>query len=180
MKKKTVATIWCEGCSGCHMSFLDMDEKLLDLIKKGMTFSASPLTDLKIPPHGTDIGIIEGSVATDTQEEEVKMMRERCKIIVAIGNCAVFGGIPTMRNKYKVSEILSRAYENAETNYNSHIPSAEDISKLLEKVKPVDKVIKVDYYIPGCPPKPEAIYETLLKIIEGEKPELKGKLLSYD
>ncbi|MCS6955034.1 MAG: NADP oxidoreductase [Candidatus Calescibacterium sp.] len=179
-KKKLVSTIWCEGCSGCHMSFLDMDEKLVDLIKKGMAFSATPFTDLKIPPHGTDIGIIEGSVATDTQEEEVKMMRERCKIVIAIGDCAVFGGIPTMRNKYKTTEIFSRAYKQAETNHNQHLPSGEDISKLLDRVKPVNEVIKVDYYIPGCPPTPEAIYEALSKLIEDQSPELKGKLLSYE
>jgi len=179
MNRKRVATIWCEGCSGCHMSFLDMDERLVDLIKKGMELSASPLTDLKVPPFETDIGIIEGSVATDTQEEEVKIMRERCKIIIAIGDCAVFGGIPTMRNKFKLQELYNRVYNEAETNQNKEIPN-EEISKLLEKVKPVNEVIDVDYYIPGCPPTPDAIYEVLSKLLEGKEPELKGKLLSYE
>ncbi|MFN4220401.1 MAG: NADP oxidoreductase [bacterium] len=175
-----ISTIWCEGCSGCHMSFLDMDERLVDLINKGLEFDASPFTDLKIPSEGVDIGIIEGSVATDTQEEEVKLMRKKCKLIVAIGDCAVFGGIPTMRNKYPTSEVFNRVYIEAETNQNKHIPDGEDLSKLLPKVKPVDKVIKVDYHIPGCPPSADAILEVLSKIIEGEKPKLEGKLLSYE
>lgn len=175
-----ISTIWCEGCSGCHMSLLDMDERLVDLVNMGVEFDASPLTDLKVPSQDVDIGIIEGSVATDTQEEEVKLMRERCKTIVAMGNCAVFGGIPTMRNRYTTDEIFNRVYMEAETNQNKHIPKGEDISKLLPKVKPVDKVIKVDYYIPGCPPSPDAIFEVLSKIIEGKKSKLEGRLLSYD
>lgn len=180
-RKIKVSTIWCEGCSGCHMSFLDMDERVVELIKNGVIFDASPITDLKIPSHDVDIGIIEGAVATDTQEEEVKLMRERCKKIVALGNCAVFGGIPTMRNKYDTEVVLKRAYIEAETNQNQHIPQGEDISKLLDKVKPVDKVIKVDYYIPGCPPSADAIYEALSKIIEGKEPELKVRRgLSYE
>lgn len=162
------------------MSMLDMDERLVDLIQKGLVFDASPFTDLKTPGEQVDIGIIEGSVATDTQEKEVKMMREKCKVIVAIGDCAVFGGVPTMRNKYSTEEVLRRAYSDAETNYNKNIPSSEDISKLLEKVKPVDEVVKVDYYIPGCPPSADAIYEVLSKLLEDEEPELKGKLLSYE
>lgn len=180
-EKIKISTIWCEGCSGCHMSFLDIDEKIVDLIKKGVVFDASPITDLKIPSDDVDIGIIEGAVATNVQEEEVKMMRKKAKKIVALGNCAVFGGIPTMRNKYDTEEVLSRAYLDAETNQNKHIPTGEDISKLLDKVKPVDKVIKVDYYIPGCPPSADAIYDALMKIIEGKEPESKiRKQLSYE
>jgi NAD-reducing hydrogenase small subunit len=179
-KKVRISTIWCEGCSGCHMSFLDMDERLVDLIKKGMVIDASPLTDLKIPREQVDVGIIEGSVANDTQEEEVKMMREKCKYIVAIGDCAVFGGIPTMRNYLKVSDVLNRAYIEAETNFNKHIPKSRDISKLLPRVKPVNEVIKVDFYIPGCPPSADIIFYVLNELIEGRIPKLEGERLTYE
>jgi NAD-reducing hydrogenase small subunit len=179
-KKAKISTIWCEGCSGCHMSMLDMDERLVDLIRKGVVFSASPITDLKVPEDDVDIGIIEGSVATDTQEEEVKLMREKCKIIIAIGDCAVFGGIPTMRNFYKVSDLFNRVYSEAETNFNKHFPNSKDISKLLPRVKAVNEVIKVDYYIPGCPPSADAIFYVLNEILEGRSPKLQGDKLSYE
>ncbi len=179
-KKVRVSTIWCEGCSGCHMSFLDMDERLVDLIKKGVILSASPVTDLKIPEDGVEIGIIEGSVATDTQEEEVKMMREKCKIIIALGDCAVFGGIPTMRNYYEIQDLAKRAYEEAESNANKKYPNSEDISKLLPRVKAVNEVIKVDYYIPGCPPKADIIFYVLNELLEGREPKLEGDKLTYE
>ncbi len=179
-KKVKISTIWCEGCSGCHMSFLDMDERIVDLINRGVVFDASPITDLKVPSEDVDIGIIEGAVATDTQEEEVKMMRKRCKKIVALGDCAVFGGIPTMRNRFKVDQVLQRAYIEAETNCNQHIPKSEDISKLTNRVMAVNEVIDVDYYIPGCPPSPDAIYSVLVSLIQGKEIELKGRNLSYE
>ncbi|MCX7871395.1 MAG: NADP oxidoreductase [bacterium] len=179
-KEIKISTIWCEGCSGCHMSFLDMDERLIDLIKKGVVFSASPFTDLKIPEDDVDIGIIEGSVATDTQEEEVKMMREKCKIIIAIGDCAVFGGIPTMRNYYKIDELSKRVYHEAESNANKHYPNSKDISKLLPRVKAVNEVIKVDYYIPGCPPNADIIFYILNELIEGREPKLENEKLTYE
>ncbi len=178
--KIRVSTIWCEGCSGCHMSFLDMDERLIDLIKKGLVFSASPFTDLKIPEDGVEIGIIEGSVATDTQEKEVKMMREKCKIIIAIGDCAVFGGIPTMRNFYKIQDLAQRVYEQAESNANKKYPNSTEISKLLPRVKAVNEVIKVDYYIPGCPPNADIIFYVLNELLEGRKPKLEGEKLTYE
>lgn len=175
-----VATAWFESCAGCHMSFLDMDERVIDLVKLGVTFSASPVTDLKVPEDDVDIGIIEGSIGNTAHEEEAKMMREKCKIIIALGDCAVFGGIPTMRNRFDKREVLEKGYYYAETNHNKHIPSSEDISKLLDKVKAVNEVIKVDYYIPGCPPPPDSIFTALVNLVEGKKPELKGRLLTYD
>jgi NAD-reducing hydrogenase small subunit len=180
MGKIKVASIWCEGCSGCHMSFLDMDERLVELINKGLEINATPITDLKIPDEGTDIGIIEGAVATDHHEEEVKTMRERCKFIVALGDCAVFGGIPTMRNYVPVEELLERGYITTESTVQGKIPSSEEIGKHLSKVKAVNEVIKVDFYIPGCPPSADAIYYVLKEILEGRVPKLEGELLKYE
>lgn len=180
MKKVKVASVWCEGCSGCHMSFLDMDEKLVELIKEGLELNATPITDLKIPDEDTDIGIIEGAVATDHHVEDVKVMRERCKYIVALGDCAVFGGIPTMRNYFSVDELLKRGYKETESTTDGKIPQSEELGKLLPKVKSVDEVIKVDYYVPGCPPSADAIYHVLKSILDGKKPVLPKELLKYD
>lgn len=180
MGKVKVASIWCEGCSGCHMSFLDMDERLVELIHKGLEINATPITDLKIPDEGTDIGIIEGAVATDHHEEEVKMMRERCKIIVALGDCAVFGGIPTMRNYFSKEELLERGYITTESTVDGKIPTSKEIGKHLSKTKAVNEVIKVDLYIPGCPPSADAIYYVLNEVLEGRIPKLEGELLKYE
>lgn len=180
MKTVKIASTWCEGCSGCHMSFLDMDERLVELIGKGLELTATPITDLKIPPLGTDIGIIEGSVATDHHEEEVKELRKRCKLIVALGDCAVFGGIHTMRNYFTVEELLERGYVSTESTVNGTPPTSPELGKLLPKVLAVNEVVKVDFYIPGCPPPADAIYHVLNELIEGRMPKLEGKLLHYD
>ncbi|PMQ01032.1 MAG: NADP oxidoreductase [Dictyoglomus sp. NZ13-RE01] len=180
MAKLKVASIWCEGCSGCHMSFLDMDERLVELINKGLELNATPITDLKVPDEDTDIGIIEGAIATDHHEEEVKMMREKCKFIVAIGDCAVFGGIPTMRNYFTREELLERGYITTESTVQGKIPTSEEIGKHLPKTKAVNEVIKVDFYIPGCPPSADAIYYVLKEILEGRTPVLSGDLLKYE
>lgn len=180
MKKIKVASIWCESCSGCHMSILDMDERLVELINKGLEINATPITDLKVPDDDTDIGIIEGAVATDHHEEEVKMMREKCKAIVAIGDCAVFGGIVTMRNYIPVNELLKRGYVETESTVEGKIPTSPELGKHLPKVKAVNEVIKVDYYIPGCPPSADAIYHVLKEVLEGKTPVLTGELLKYE
>jgi NAD-reducing hydrogenase small subunit len=181
MKKITVATDWLDGCSGCHMSFLDMDEKLVELIKLGVELTATPITDLKEPPEeGVDIGILEGAISTNHHIEVAKKMRERCKILIAIGDCAVFGGIVTMRNYFSVENLLKRGYIETESTVDGKIPTSPEIGKHIRLAKAVNGIVRVDYYIPGCPPRAEAIYYTLKELVEGRKPVLTGELLRYD
>ncbi len=180
MKKLTLASTWCEGCSGCHMSLLDLDERLVELISLGLELTATPITDLKEPPPGTDVGIIEGAVGNTHQEEEVRLFRERCKVLVAIGDCSVFGGIPTMRNYTPVEEVLKRGYVTTESTVSGRIPGSAELGRLLPRVKAVNEVVRVDFYIPGCPPSADAIYHVLKSLLLGKIPRLTGKLLRYE
>jgi len=180
MKRVTLASDWLESCSGCHMSLLDMDERLVELVQMGLVITATPITDLKVPAPGTDIGVLEGAVSTDHHEEVVRLFRERCKILVALGDCAVFGGIHTMRNYIPIEELLKRGYVTTESTVGGKIPQGPGIGKHLKKCMALNEVVKVDFYIPGCPPPADAIYQVLKDILEGKTPELKEELLKYD
>jgi NAD-reducing hydrogenase small subunit len=179
-KKVVFASDWLEGCSGCHMSFLDMDERLVELVQMGLEITATPITDLKEPAPGTDLGVIEGAVATDHQLAVAKMFRERCKILVAIGDCAVFGGINTMRNWIPLPELLERGYITTESTVEGKIPQGPGIGKHLPRCMALNEVVKVDFYIPGCPPPADAIYRVLVDVLEGKTPLLTGELLKYE
>lgn len=180
MKKITLASDWLESCSGCHMSLLDTDERLVELVQMGLVITATPITDLKVPAPGTDIGVLEGAVSTDHHLEVAQLFRERCKILVALGDCAVFGGIHTMRNYIPIEELLKRGYVTTESTVGGKVPQGPGIGKHLKKCMALNEVVKVDFYIPGCPPPADAIYQVLKDILEGKTPELKEELLKYD
>ena len=173
--KVTVATTWLQSCSGCHIALLDMHEELLDILKL-LDIKYSPIIDVKKVPE-VDIGIVEGAVANEDNEKMVKIFREKAKTIIALGTCACFGGIPGLRNLYKLEEVLRRGYVDTESTIDGLIPSSPDIPPLLDYVKPVNQVIKVDYYIPGCPPLSSVIKDSLMAIINGEEPEVKTRNL---
>ena len=124
MSKIKVATVWLGGCSGCHMSFLDLDERLIDLSKL-IEITASPITDLK-EFTDVDIGIVEGSVANKENEETLLKLRAKSKILVAIGDCACYGGITALRNLFKKGEVLERAYIDTESTLIGDIPRSND------------------------------------------------------
>jgi len=176
--KVKVATAWLDCCSGCHMSFLDLDEVLIDLAS-AIEITASPITDIKkFSP--VDVGIIEGAVSTTHDEEVAKKLRANCKILMVWGDCACFGGICTMRNLFPKEEILRRYYSTESTTKDSNIPSSEDIPPLLEQVKPVNQVVKVDCYVPGCPPSSKAIHYALTELLEGRIPILPSEMMRFD
>jgi NAD-reducing hydrogenase small subunit len=176
--KVTVASDWLAGCAGCHMSLLDMDERLVQLLDR-VTLTATPITDLKHPSKdGVVVGILEGAVNNSATEEVARRMRERCKILIALGDCAVFGGIPSMRNAAGTQEALRRAYVETESTVDGEIPHHEDIA-VMQPTRAVDQVVPVDIYLPGCPPPADAIYHALAELLEGRMPELKGKYLDW-
>jgi NAD-reducing hydrogenase small subunit len=181
MAKVKVATDWLDVCSGCHMSLLDIDERIVELIKH-VQITSSPITDLKHPPEdGVDVGILTGAVSNTHQEETAKEMRDRCKILIAIGDCAVFGGICTMRNFFDKEEVLRRGYvETESTDAEGAVPRSEELGKLLDKVKAVNEVVKVDVHIPGCPPPADAIWYSLTELLQGRIPVLTGDNLTYE
>ncbi len=177
-EKVTVASDWLAGCAGCHMSFLDIDERIVDLVQL-VTLTATPITDLKHPAkEGVVVGILEGAVNNSTTEEVAKRMRERCKVLIALGDCAVFGGVPTMRNFAGINEALQRAYVETESTVGGVIPCHEDLA-VMELCRPIDQVVPVDIYLPGCPPSADAIFYVLSELLAGRMPELKGKYLDW-
>lgn len=175
----TLATDWLADCAGCHMSLLDMDEKLVQLLEL-VQITSSPLTDLKHPPpSGVVVGILSGAVNNTTNLEVARQMRDRCRILVALGDCAVLGGIVTLRNLFNLEEALNRAYVETESTVDGFIPRSEELSRPIA-ARPVDRVVKVDAYLPGCPPSPEAIYQLIGELLIGRKPAAAGEHLKYD
>jgi NAD-reducing hydrogenase small subunit len=176
--KVKVATDWLAGCAGCHMSFLDIDERIVNLIEK-VDFMSTPITDLKHPPaEGVDVGILEGAINNSTTERVARLMRDRCKVLIALGDCAVFGGITTMRNFVRTEDALRRAYIETESTVDGEIPRHEDLA-VMQAARAVDQVVPVDIYIPGCPPSADAIYYALSELLAGRKPVLQGKFLDW-
>ena len=172
MKKVKVATVWLDGCSGCHMSFLDIDEKLLDLAGK-VEIVYSPLVDNKIFPENVDLTLVEGSVSSDEDLRKIQSIRKKTKILVALGDCAVTGNVPSMRNHFNPNAILRRAYVENVT-IGGQIPDV-GLPTLLPKVKPVHELVKVDFHLPGCPPPSEVILYLIGELLEGRayRPDVK-------
>ncbi len=172
MSKARLATIWLEGCSGCHMSFLDMDERLIDLAES-VEIVFGPYVDLKEFPKNVDITLVEGAVATEEDLKKIREIRENSKLVVAFGDCAVTGNVPAMRNQFPVKDVFQRAYENNVTE--KPLTPTEDIPALLERVRPVHEIINVDLHIPGCPPSADTIFFAVSELLEGRIPDINEK-----
>jgi NAD-reducing hydrogenase small subunit len=179
MGKPKVSSDWLAACAGCHMSLLDMDERIVKDLELA-ELRATPITDLKEPDEdGVDVGILTGAVNTTTNEEVARKMRQRCKILVAMGDCAVFGGVVAMRNFFKLEDAVRRAYiETESTDEEGKIPSDPELG-VPTKVRAVKEVVPVDIAIPGCPPDPDVIFYALAELAQGRIPVIKDEKLHW-
>ena len=176
-----LATVWFGGCSGCHMSFLDLDEFLLELAGK-VELVYSPVMDVKEYPEDVDLCLIEGVICNEDNLELVRKVRARTKVLVSFGDCAVTANVPAIRNQLglgNAESVLQRAYvEGAQAN--AGVPKEPGIvPALLPRVMPVHEVVKVDYYLPGCPPPAGRIKAFLAPVLDGQQPQLAGKDLKF-
>lgn len=166
MERVRLATIWLGGCSGCHMSFLDLDEHLLELAGRAELVTC-PIVDNKEFPE-VDVTLVEGAVANSEHVEHIRHIRKNTKILISFGDCAVSGNVTAMRNMFGIDEILDRAYKETSLTVIG-IPSGNDIvPALLDRVRPVHEVVKVDYYLQGCPPSADEIRKFLWDLLDGK------------
>ncbi len=181
MSKPRLATCSLAGCFGCHMSILDIDERLLDLVEV-VQFDRSPLTDLKSFTGRCAIGLVEGGCANEENVEVLRAFRRHCDILVSVGACATTGGIPALRNFVPIEECLREAYIDGPSTHNpgSVIPRDVELPLLLDKVRPAHEVVKVDYLLPGCPPSAETIWAAVSALVSGSGVDLPYSLVKYD
>jgi len=172
--KVRLATMWFSGCAGCHMSFLDLDERLLDLAELAEVVY-SPIVDPKEIPEGIDVALIEGAVNTTEQLHLLQEMRKKARILVAFGDCAVTGNVPSMRNPIPLEEVIREVYGDDDP------PGLKDgeVPALLPKALPLQAYVKVDYYIPGCPPDANRIWKFLTTLIKEGRPRLEGEEIRF-
>jgi NAD-reducing hydrogenase small subunit len=170
--KVRVATVWLDGCSGCHMSFLDIDERLVELADK-IDLVYSPLVDTKEFPPEVDVTLVEGAVSSDEDLERLYKIRKNTRVLVSLGDCGVTGNLPAMRDCFPVTAVLNRAYvENA--TLQPGVPD-QGVPKLLAKAKPLHEYVKVDVFVPGCPPSADIIFYTVGELLEGRMPDLSAR-----
>lgn len=167
-QKITVATAWLDGCSGCHMSFLDLDQRLVDLMQR-VDIVYSPLVDTKTLPEQVDVGILEGSISSADDLHKAQDFRKHCKLLISLGDCAVNGNVPAMRNQFKLDAVMDRAYLENVTEHPV-IPTV-NVPALFPQVRPVHGCVDVDVYVPGCPPSADAIWYVLSELIDGRTPD---------
>jgi NAD-reducing hydrogenase small subunit len=174
--KKKLATFWLGGCSGCHMSLLDIDERILEVAKLA-DIVKSPIVDGKAFPE-VDIALIEGAIANAEHLEEIQVIRRQSKVLVAFGDCAVTANVPSMRNPIRKEAVLRRSYLEVPGTVNGLIPDQE-IAPLIDRVRPLHEVVRVDCYLPGCPPSADLIFHVLFELLNDRMPVLDQEKLKY-
>jgi NAD-reducing hydrogenase small subunit len=200
-RKTRLATAWLGGCSGCHMSFLDLDERLIDLFTQYVDLVYSPIADIKDFPDDVDIALVEGAVANVDHLELAHQIRAKSKLVVSFGDCAVTGNVTSLRNRLGVDDLLNEVYQGGpgqvprgsqghssmsgvKTDSHSNMSGMENESDhvmpaLLPRVLPLHQVIQVDAFITGCPPDPDHIWAQLTAIIEGKTPVLTPEMRRF-
>lgn len=167
MKKLKLATVWLDGCSGCHMSLLDMDATIISLARK-IDLVYGPLVDAQEFPEDVDVTLIEGAVSSQDDLNKLLKVRQHTTMLVSLGDCAVTGNVPAMRNSVPVSKLLQRVYvEGADT---SKVVPTEGVPPLLKNARPLREFVKVDLCLPGCPPPSKTISTVVLDLLEGRTP----------
>ena len=181
MSKAVIATTSLAGCFGCHMSLLDIDERILKLVEIA-EFNKSPIDDIKRFTKPCDVGLIEGGCCNSENVEVLRSFRKNCKVLVSVGECAIMGGLPALRNSIPLKECLEEAYLNVPTVDAGEpiIPNDEDLPIILDKVYPCHEVVKIDYFLPGCPPSADAIWEAVTALIEGRPLNLTYDQIKFD
>jgi NAD-reducing hydrogenase small subunit len=181
MNKPRVATTSLAGCFGCHMSLLDIDERILELIEL-VEFDRSPVDDLKHITQRCAVGLIEGGCCNEENVHVLREFRKNCDVLVSFGDCATMGGIPAMRNNIPLEECINEAYRSGVTVYNPAgiTPQDPDLPLLLDRVYPAHEVVKIDFFLPGCPPSADALWAALTALLSGQPVELPYELLKYD
>ena len=169
MNKIKLATVWLDGCSGCHMSFLDLDERLLELSSQ-FDLVYSPLVDFKVYPESVDVALVEGAISSVEDEHKIHHIRAHTTLLIAMGDCAVTGNVPAMRNPFGPLPILERAYhENASAQQQT---PCQIVPALLDKVRPVHEFVDVDLYLPGCPPSANTFFSVITDLLAGTTPNI--------
>ena len=171
MSRPRIATVWLDGCSGCHMSLIDLDERLLDIFGRA-DLVYGPLVDVKEFPEDVDVCLVEGAVSSEDDLHKILQVRERTKTLVAFGDCAVTSNVPGMRNPIGVQPLLDRAYIENVTLF-PQVPT-EFVPRLLPTSQPVHKFVHVDVFLPGCPPHADLIYTMLDDLLSGRVPDAAG------
>jgi len=181
MSKPVVATASLAGCFGCHMSILDIDERILKLVEL-VEFNKSPIDDIKTFTKPVDIGLIEGGCCNSENVHVLRDFRKNCRILVSLGECAIMGGLPALRNSIPLKECLEEAYLNSPTvaPEDRLIPNDEDLPIILDKVYPCHEIVKIDAFLPGCPPSADLIGEAVTALGEGRPMNLTNDLIKFD
>jgi NAD-reducing hydrogenase small subunit len=181
MAKPKVATTSLAGCFGCHMSILDIDDRILQLVEL-VEFNKSPINDIKEFTDRCLVGIIEGGCCNEENVHVLQDFRKNCDVLISLGDCATMGGLPAMRNHVPLQECLEEAYLKGPTVYNpsGQLPGDEELPLILNKVYPCHEVVKIDYHIPGCPPPADTIWEILVALLNNKPIDLSYELIKYD
>ncbi len=181
MEKPKLATCSLAGCFGCHMSILDIDERILQLVDL-VDFDKSPINDKKTFTDRCLVGLVEGGCSTEENVHVLESFRNSCDILISVGACAITGGIPALRNRIPLTECLSEAYLDGPSVYNPRgvIPRDPEIPLCLNNIHPCHEVVKIDYFLPGCPPSADTIWEGLVALLSGKPLALPYELVKYD